>query len=331
MPWYPLAERKQLTVPNRAKHKVAMPTPKRANLHTAVSNGRSLYNFFNSSGARGVFSHFFLREDGSVEQYQSTDYRAACDLDGNPDTISIETWDGYPNGWSNSSDVPTWNQAQVAGLVALVQWIWRTHPSIPRKLATSNRRGAASHGLSWHRLGVVGAPGYIAPTNGGLRYSTSRGKICPGPRRINQVPAIYTAAVFGSASAGNPTITTPQEDDIMAAITKEELAAIVQEQTRAAVLSLLETEKRYGEYADEDGKGRDFRTLADYWLATHANAVAANRTLAALAAKEGLDEKTVVAGVVAGLKPVIEGVLIDTGANVDVDRFIDALAKRLEA
>lgn len=215
MPWYPKAVRKQLTYPNRARNKVRMTDPTRINLHTAVSNGGSIYNFFNSSGAKGVFSHFYVTRDGGVEQYQDTDYRASCDLDGNADTISIETWDGYRSGypgyWKTDSDVPPWNDAQVRAIVDLVRWIYEEHPTIPRKLATDNRRGITSHGLSWHRLGVVGAPGYVPVTSGGLRYSTSVGKICPGPRRIGQVPGILRAAMSGYPTAVGSGTTTPRD------------------------------------------------------------------------------------------------------------------------
>lgn len=208
MAWYPDAVRKPLTVPNRARNKVKMARPVRINFHTAVSNSNSLFGFFNSTGAAGVFSHFYVRKDGTVEQYQDTAFTAACDLDGNPDTISIETWDGYRTGypgyWKNDSDVPPWNSAQVEALTKLARWIVRTHPSIPAKLATSNRRGTPSHGFSWHRLGVVGAPGFISRTNGGLTYSLARGKVCPGVRRINQIPAILKAATTAVSSATDP-------------------------------------------------------------------------------------------------------------------------------
>ena len=210
MAWYPEAVRKQLTVPNRAKPsgRIAMPTAVRINLHTAVSNSYSLawdgdrQGYFNTTGAGGVFSHFYVRKDGVVEQMQDTAYRSSCDLDGNPDTISIESWDGYKTGfpgyWATDSDVPPWNAAQVASLIKLVAWIYATHPSIPRKLATSNRKGYESRGLSYHRVGV---PGYALYTQaeGGLYYTNSYKKGCPGNRRIAQIPDIHRAAISDAA------------------------------------------------------------------------------------------------------------------------------------
>lgn len=252
MAWYPDAVRKQLTVPNRARNKVAMPAPRRINHHTAVSNASSLAwagdippgksgyraNFFNTTGAGGVFSHFYVTRDGVVEQMQDTAYRAACDLDGNADTISIETWDGYKTGypgyWRTDTDVPPWTPEQVAAIAKLDAWILRTHPTIPAKLATDNRRaGTTSHGLSWHRLGVPGAPGYIPPESGGLRYTTSRGKVCPGDRRTAQV-----AAILQIIRAGTPTTTSPEEDDIMA-MTPAERSALVDDIAQASTTKLL--------------------------------------------------------------------------------------------
>lgn len=169
--------------------------PARINLHTAVTSAQSLYGFFNKPGQ--VCSHFYVREDGTVEQYVDTKYRAAADLQGNPDTISIETWDGYPHGWKNGSDVPEWTPAQVAALVKLTQWILATHGTIPAQLAADSKRGKTSHGISYHRLGVD--PWRVS---GGLKYSNARGKVCPGERRIRQIPGILALATSSSDGGG---------------------------------------------------------------------------------------------------------------------------------
>lgn len=111
------------------------------------------------------------------------------------------------------------------------------------------------------------------------------------------------------------------------------IADVVHSQVRGTLLEVIGSEKRYGEYIDEDGKGRDFRTLADYWLATHSNAVAANRTLAALAAKEGLDEKAVITGVLNGLKPMMASAIDDLASRevkVTADAIVDSLVAQLK-
>lgn len=177
----------------------------RINLHTAVTNASSLAVDFRD----GPYSHLYVREDGTVEQYVPIDRQARADYHGNDNTISIETWDGYPKGapgyWRNGSDVPPWTPEQVASLKRLIVWIMASQPQIPRRLARDSRPGPSSWGLSWHRLGV---PGYMVV--GGIQYSTSRGKVCPGDRRIAQIPSLLSGASV-------PAPTVPEEDDMQLA------------------------------------------------------------------------------------------------------------------
>lgn len=199
---YPKAVYKPLTVPRRAEANspITMSAPRRINAHTAVSNSYSLAwderrdnraGFFNMSGADGVFSHFYIREDGVVEQMQDTRWRSTCDLDGNPDTISIESWDGYGSDWSGGDPVPAYNDAQRAAMVDLVAWLLAVHPSIPPRMATTNTPGPGSWGLSWHRLGIKPT----APNPNGLIYSNAYGKQCPGDAKIGQLPGILHDAL----------------------------------------------------------------------------------------------------------------------------------------
>lgn len=182
MAWYPHAIREPVN-----RFKTPMPRPDRIGKHTAVSNALTLLPYFGQWG--NPCSHFYIRESGVVVQHIDTRYRAAADLQGNPGTISIESWDGYPHNapgyWSHNGDVPPWNAAQVKSLIRLVAWILKTHPSIPARLAVDSRPGASSRGVSWHRLGVN--PWRVG---GGLLYSNARGKACPGDKRVGQIPGI---------------------------------------------------------------------------------------------------------------------------------------------
>lgn len=352
MAWYPEAVRKQLTVPRRSvpREPIRMSTPRRINLHTAVSGTKSLawsgntskpsgsMGYFNTTSAGGVFSHFYVREDGTVEQMQDTAYRSACDLDGNPDTISVESWDGRR--------AVEWTPAQEAAIKKLVRWLFRTHPTIPAKLATSNRKGWDSWGLSWHRLGV---PGYAAYSraSGGLIYTTARGKTCPGTPRINQIPGIFKAATSEvlSTPITQPTQPTPvHEEDIMAALTPSELATAIQQNTRLAMLGVLET-GRYAEYIDQDGnEKRDVRPLSDIIFATHAAAVTAARdsavTKGMIAKQAGLDPKEVARELADELRPDLRIVVSEMLADIELpesspsldelaETMIDKLAARL--
>lgn len=188
----------------------------RINLHTAVSNSTSLYPMFSKGGA---CSHFYVREDGTVEQYIDTDRYSAADLDGNDATISIETWDGHTGrpGW----EPPPWTAAQVKALVTLCRWICATH-NIPVRLAENSKVGSSSRGISWHRLGVDGAfPRLPDPRagrlqrGGGMHYSSAVGKVCPGDARIAQIPGIVAAIGAPAPSPAPPpapTLIPPEED-----------------------------------------------------------------------------------------------------------------------
>src|SRR5699024_4620559 len=95
-------------------------------------------------------SHFYVRKDGTIEQYMDTAFRSKADRDGNDATISIETQGGVFNPQGEP-----WTAAQVAAIARIYAWAASTH-GIKMKLATSSAAGEASKGLSWHRLGVDG-------------------------------------------------------------------------------------------------------------------------------------------------------------------------------
>lgn len=183
MGWYPHAVRKEV---KRFRTKMK---PNRINLHTAVSNTTSLFSYFNQPGK--VCSHFYIREDGVIEQYIDTKYRAAADLQGNPDTISIETWDGYKRLWTKGEDLPEWTGRQVGALVNLLIWLAAEH-DIPLTRLPHSRPGF--RGVGFHRQGID--PWRV---DGGLVFSKAYGKICPGDRRIAQIDSIITMARNGSA------------------------------------------------------------------------------------------------------------------------------------
>ena len=191
-----------------------MPNPVRANLHTAVTNASSLFHYF-ATQSGGVHSHFYVAKDGTIEQYRDTAYAAAADYKGNPDTISIETWDGYPVTFKTAATVIAWEPAQIVALVKLLAWILDEHPTIPRRLATTSKADSTSHGIGWHRLGVPATYAQLAlnrSQTGGLLWSKSVGKTCPGDKRIAQIPGILAAlngAPVGGIGGGTAPIPKP--------------------------------------------------------------------------------------------------------------------------
>lgn len=173
MAYYPKAARKLLPE-NTTQSRI---NPRTVCLHTAVSNGNSLYSFWMSPGSDGVESHFYLQKSGGFEQYMDTTRRADCQRDGNSFCISVESWDGYPHGWDNGSDVPAWNTAQVDSLVDFLVWCHKTH-DIPLRIS----RYWNDSGIAWHRK-YIGSPGFA-----------SSARACPGDRRVAQIPGIIAAA-----------------------------------------------------------------------------------------------------------------------------------------
>lgn len=192
MAWFPEAIRKEI-----AKHKKPLTLFNRVNLHVAVSEADSLFGYFSRSDV-GVVSHFYVRRDGTVEQYVDTRYQAAADLDGNDASISVETEGGVHNAQGEP-----WSAAQLASLAKIFAWAVEVH-GIPARLAENSLPGAPSRGLSWHRLGVD--PWRVS---GGMRYSKSRGKICPGDAKISQIPGILAAATTGQVVSPLPPAPSP--------------------------------------------------------------------------------------------------------------------------
>lgn len=167
----------------------------RVNLHTQAGLG-SLHGYFNQPGRPS--SHFWIGQNGAVEQYVDTDRQAEADLDGNDATISIETEGGHTNAQGEK-----WTEAQLRAIVALVDWLLDTH-DIQRDLCTNSfLDSSSSKGLSWHRLGIDGnfpaLPDVRAgrqQRGGGMHYSTSFGKVCPGDNKIRQIHDVIAPYLF---------------------------------------------------------------------------------------------------------------------------------------
>jgi hypothetical protein len=157
-----------------------MPNPGRLCFHTAVSSGDSLFALFNTTG--NAVDHFYIREDGKVEQYVDTDTRASANLDGNPDTIAVESWDnGAPGG-----QVPDWTPAQVEAGAKLAAWVHEQH-NIPLDPGDAS---PGSRGVTWHRKGIDGnfPTGLLSGRKSGdEHWSNSNGKTCPGDKKIHGV------------------------------------------------------------------------------------------------------------------------------------------------
>ena len=119
--WYPKAVQKRI----RAGENDPPIVPALAILHVAVSLTDSLFGWFNGPSG-GIESHFYVRKDGTVEQYRSVNREADANLGANSYTVdgvrygavSIETA-GLAGGW--------WNRKQKDAITALLLWLHTEH------------------------------------------------------------------------------------------------------------------------------------------------------------------------------------------------------------
>lgn len=175
------------TEPKMAAHDVIC-------IHTMAGTFKGTEAMFEEGGFTGTDSHFGLRADGYLEQWQDLRYQTDANLDGNSYCLSIECEDVGPSfpKWSGS-DVPYFTFEQVQSLVHLCDQLcqpqlhascpssWACHSSgIPRILIPDSKR--SRRGIGYHRLGIN--PWRVS---GGVLWSEHNGKACPGDRRIHQI------------------------------------------------------------------------------------------------------------------------------------------------
>lgn len=167
-------------------------------VHTAVDHPgpTNLWGFFSRTDVT-VESHWWLKMDGTLEQFIDTDVQAHANLNGNSRALSVETEDeGDP------ANIP-WTPAQVGALVKLLVFVHTEH-GIPLEIMP---RWDAP-GVGWHSMwgfvdGVNLTGGYL--TN---PWTNSRGKTCPGKLRIQQF--IHDVLPRAQAIVGN----TPEENNV---------------------------------------------------------------------------------------------------------------------
>lgn len=196
--WYPDAIRKPVTRFNPGGSKALKRIKGRGVcFHVAASEGASLFNYFNQSG--NPCSHFYVRRDGTVEQYVDTDYRAPAQLQGNPTMLGIET-----QGGANESIVDTelWSVACLNSLIKLTQWLQQIDNFPAIMMANSI---STSKGLGYHKLGIN--PWRV---DTGELWSESNGKLCPGKAKINQIRTIILPGIKGE----NPDMATLESIEI---------------------------------------------------------------------------------------------------------------------
>lgn len=153
--------------------------------HVDAGGANTLFGWFNNAKS-SASSHFYVKYDGTVEQYLDADVIAWTQREGNTRAVGIET-QGLGTG--------TWTPAQAAALVNLTRWLCERY-GLPKASMGNSRKG--SRGIGIHRFGID--PWRVS---GGEVWG-GRGKACPGNDRVAQFPALVAQVANGAAPGPAP-------------------------------------------------------------------------------------------------------------------------------
>ncbi|MFY3742264.1 MAG: hypothetical protein HMLIMOIP_002733 [Candidatus Nitrosomirales archaeon] len=201
--------------------------------------------------------------------------------------------------WSGSN-VPAWTPAQIESLAQICAWGYRTH-GIPLVACPDSRPG--SKGIAFHRQGIDGnySNGRVS---GGEVWSSSRGKVCPGDRRIAQVPLVIKRA---RQIAGLEKDTGGEDELSWNEKLKDGTWTPGGDETaRHAVAYIHQVQKRNENLAqqvkDLDTKVSALSAKLDRIVAPDVDEVALAKALIASGLTSGVDQAEVQAAVVAALR-----------------------------
>lgn len=171
-------------------------------------------------------AHFSIGSKGERTQSRDTRFQSAANYEGNHRVIAIETEDIGPEfGAWNTNDgraVPAWTAAQCESIAVVLAELHHLH-GIPLTLAPDSR--PTSRGIGYHRQGVDGnwaGYAYSGRVSGGEVWTKSRGKVCPGDRRIKQLIEIVIPRARALA-AGEQEIDMATLNEVYAAVTDTQL------------------------------------------------------------------------------------------------------------
>jgi N-acetylmuramoyl-L-alanine amidase-like protein len=270
--------------------------PRWITVHTMVGTVAGTEAFFSPSGR--PYSHFGAGGDGKIRQWQDLQFRAASDKDGNPFSISIECEDhgpGFP-AWSGS-DVPRFTPAQADALVRLLSWLCHRFGLPKRAIGSSCPH---ERGIGWHRLGI---DPWRQPNC--LKWSKSRGKACPGDRRIAQLRNEII-----------PRVSSPPEVDDVTPQDHDKIKAAVHAVVRGEV-------QRLGQYLAAGQGNQAFNPQIQKWMG---KAVTLPKVFTEVNGLDGVDAAAVATQVLAKLTPEAIAAAIPDDIATQV---ADQLAARL--
>lgn len=198
MAWYPEAVKKLINPGPNDPPIIAVG----AILHVASSESNSLFGYFNGR-SDGIESHFYIRRDGTIEQYRDTHFEADANLKANSFIGQHGSRFGFVSIETQGMDEGEWTDAQLVSIKALLRWLSETH-NFPLQRAT-NPRGP---GVGYHTM--FGAPGPWTP----------KAKTCPGPDRVRQFNNILEPWMRQENGEGIEVITDDDADKIAQAVMK---------------------------------------------------------------------------------------------------------------
>ncbi len=142
--------------------------PALAILHVAVSTVLSLFPFFRDRSG-GIESHFYVRLDGTIEQYRSVLREADANLGANSYRIGSVTF-GAVSIETAGLGSGKWNDKQLASIKRILLWLNEKH-QVPLKQVFQANPPREKGGVSFHTK---------------FRSWSPVAKSCPGPERIKQ-------------------------------------------------------------------------------------------------------------------------------------------------
>lgn len=150
--------------------------------HIAVSNSKLLVppSPTNPDG-RGADWHLYLPKSGGIVQFIDLDLQSWSTYQGNGSVVASEA----EGGVGDDVGAP-WTPGQIEAQAFILAYLNETE-GVPLDIMPDSRPG--SRGYGWHRLGID--PWRV---DGGEKWSSSRGKVCPGDARIAQAPIIVGRA-----------------------------------------------------------------------------------------------------------------------------------------
>ena len=243
MAWYPDAVKREI---NKSKKYGKLKKHEAIIYHVDAGGAETLFGWWNNPQSGAAGSHFFVKYDGTVEQYVDTDYLAWTSAAGSRRSIGIETA-GKATG--------SWTAAQLQAIIKLTVWLLKTHPTIPARLMSSSK--LSERGIGWHALGVpknkTQKDSGVSQTGGEL-WSGSVGKVCPGATRIKQIPDIFKSVLTAlnplvppvtPTAPGKPPVapTTPSEQGVWHTVRKGETLSLIASRYKTTVAGLASFNK----------------------------------------------------------------------------------------